>query len=144
MVSVSSLLTKIKTEKGNDVCCECGISRPAWASSTIGVTLCINCAAKHRHMGPLKSRVKSFTLDEWTEAETRKLLEIGNIKSNEYFEKNLVRSTGFVITQEFIDDKYINLKWIGNEVTSSSIHQSNEGSTQAAPNTQTMNIESLL
>lgn len=42
-----------------------------WASWNIGVFLCIRCGGLHRKLGTHISRVKSVTLDSWTEEEVQ-------------------------------------------------------------------------
>lgn len=46
----------------NDTCGECGQPEVAWVSTNIGVTLCEECAALHRQLGWMISRVKSLSL----------------------------------------------------------------------------------
>jgi hypothetical protein len=40
---------------------------PRWASYNLGVFLCIRCGGIHRKLGTHISRVKSLTLDTWTD-----------------------------------------------------------------------------
>ena len=40
---------------------------PEWASSNIGVFMCVNCSGIHRMLGTHVSRVKSCRLDQWTD-----------------------------------------------------------------------------
>ena len=39
---------------------------PQWASTNLGVFLCIRCASIHRKLGTHISKVKSLTLDNWS------------------------------------------------------------------------------
>jgi hypothetical protein len=50
----------------------------AWVSTSLGVVLCIECAAAHRHLGPSVSRVKSPVFDKWDVPTVQQLLEKGN------------------------------------------------------------------
>jgi hypothetical protein len=45
--------------------CLCAGTR--WASWNIGVFLCIRCGGLHRSLGTHISKVKSVTLDKWTD-----------------------------------------------------------------------------
>lgn len=49
---------------------------PRWASWSLGIFLCINCAGIHRSLGTHISRVKSATLDKWTEEQ----VEVGKLR----------------------------------------------------------------
>jgi len=40
---------------------------PEWASSNIGVFMCVNCSGIHRMLGTHISRVKSCRLDQWAD-----------------------------------------------------------------------------
>ncbi|KAI8799626.1 hypothetical protein BJ742DRAFT_687018 [Cladochytrium replicatum] len=51
----------------NRHCADCGDPAPQWASVNIGCFLCQRCAGMHRQLGTHISRVKSITLDTWTE-----------------------------------------------------------------------------
>ncbi|OUM69662.1 hypothetical protein PIROE2DRAFT_37943 [Piromyces sp. E2] len=50
----------------NNYCCECGAKGPQWASTNLGIFLCIRCASIHRKLGTHISKVKSLTLDNWS------------------------------------------------------------------------------
>ena len=52
-------------------------SDPEWASVSMSVFLCIDCAGIHRRLGTGVSRVKSVKLDRWTvdEVEVIRLYE---------------------------------------------------------------------
>ena len=40
---------------------------PEWASSNMGVFICVNCSGIHRMLGTHISRVKSCLLDQWSD-----------------------------------------------------------------------------
>jgi hypothetical protein len=42
----------------NAVCCDCGDKSPEWASTTLGVFLCVDCSGMHRKLSSDFSRVK--------------------------------------------------------------------------------------
>ncbi|KAI8831436.1 hypothetical protein BJ741DRAFT_536775, partial [Chytriomyces cf. hyalinus JEL632] len=66
----------------NTLCADCGDSKPKWASTSLGVFLCIRCAGLHRNMGREISTIKSVTSDIWTHREVEAMREMGNRKAN--------------------------------------------------------------
>ncbi|TID27737.1 ArfGap-domain-containing protein [Venturia nashicola] len=56
----------IKTVPGNDRCADCATRNPGWASWSLGIFLCIRCAALHRKLGTHISKVKSLSMDSWS------------------------------------------------------------------------------
>lgn len=55
----------IKNVAGNDKCADCGARNPGWASWSLGIFLCLRCAALHRKLGTHISKVKSLSMDQW-------------------------------------------------------------------------------
>ncbi|KAG9547755.1 hypothetical protein KCU77_g20690, partial [Aureobasidium melanogenum] len=51
---------------GNDRCADCAAKNPAWSSWSLGIFLCMSCAALHRKMGTHISKVKSLSMDSWS------------------------------------------------------------------------------
>lgn len=43
-----SLLQRVQSLPGNELCCDCGQTAPCWASINLGVLLCIECSGIHR------------------------------------------------------------------------------------------------
>jgi hypothetical protein len=59
-------LQQILSLPGNGQCADCGARNPAWASWNLGVFLCMRCASLHRKMGTHISKVKSLSMDQWS------------------------------------------------------------------------------
>lgn len=57
--------------EANLTCADCGKSESRWAAhgAEYAVFICIQCAGVHRSLGTHVSKVKSITLDTWTEEE---------------------------------------------------------------------------
>uniref|UniRef100_A0A669BLJ6 Arf-GAP with coiled-coil, ANK repeat and PH domain-containing protein n=1 Tax=Oreochromis niloticus TaxID=8128 RepID=A0A669BLJ6_ORENI len=60
-----SLLQRVQSLPGNELCSDCGQTAPCWASINLGVLLCIECSGIHRSLGVHFSKVRSLTLDSW-------------------------------------------------------------------------------
>ncbi|QDS67702.1 hypothetical protein FKW77_005551 [Venturia effusa] len=72
----------IKTVPGNDRCADCATRNPGWASWSLGIFLCIRCAALHRKLGTHVSKVKSLSMDSWSNDQVENMRRIGNVNSN--------------------------------------------------------------
>jgi len=115
--SVRQTLLEAKQQQCNRRCADCGKEKPEWASTNLGVFLCLNCAGVHRSFGTGVSKVKSLNLDKWSMDLAKNMLKIGNQKANIYWEKNLphdyLRPTWESQTDmgDFIRMKYIEKRW---------------------------------
>ena len=87
--SVKSELDKLLSVPGNESCADCGSPRPRWASISLGVFICSNCAGAHRSLGTHASVVKSVDLDVWTPEWLHSLARLGNSRSKAAFEFNV-------------------------------------------------------
>ncbi|CAN0033867.1 unnamed protein product [Scytosiphon promiscuus] len=77
-------LTKLL--EANPECVDCGAPDPDWSSISLGVMMCIECSGIHRSMGVHVSKVRSLTLDRWTEPLMELLREAGNRNANRVWE----------------------------------------------------------
>jgi len=102
---------------GNRLCAECGSKQPRWASTNLGVFVCIRCSGVHRNLGVHISKVKSVSLDAWPLDLAEHIQELGNDIVNASYEATLpsgrkpTEETGNYETENFIRDKYVNKKW---------------------------------
>eukprot|EP01029_Cantina_marsupialis_P031887 TRINITY_DN9336_c0_g2_i1.p1 TRINITY_DN9336_c0_g2~~TRINITY_DN9336_c0_g2_i1.p1 ORF type:complete len:1256 (+),score=305.29 TRINITY_DN9336_c0_g2_i1:268-4035(+) len=77
-------------EQGNNKqCADCGVSLHSsiWANINFGIFICEHCAGVHRNLSTQNAgsdvwRIKSLTLDNWTEAEANLMIGGGNDAMN--------------------------------------------------------------
>lgn len=62
----------------NRLCFDCGAPQPRWASTTLGVFLCMRCAGIHRSLGVHISSIRSVSMDSWDKALLKVMDAIGN------------------------------------------------------------------
>ncbi|KAI0526673.1 hypothetical protein F5B22DRAFT_586984 [Xylaria bambusicola] len=72
----------VQSVAGNNLCADCGAPNPSWASWNLGIFLCMRCAAIHRKLGTHISKVKSLSMDSWTNDQVESMKRIGNAASN--------------------------------------------------------------
>lgn len=75
----------IKSVPGNNICADCFAPNPGWASWSLGIFLCMRCAALHRKMGTHISKVKSLSMDSWSNDQVETMKRVGNIASNRIY-----------------------------------------------------------
>ncbi|CDR35879.1 hypothetical protein NBRC10512_005379 [Rhodotorula toruloides] len=102
-------------EAGNNLCADCRAPEPKWASWNLGITLCIRCSGVHRSLGTHISKVRSIELDDWSDEQLAPLTEIGNVRSNEFYEAKLPAGTTAALADStiasFIREKYVDKRW---------------------------------
>lgn len=84
-----AILADLLKQPENKECADCGAKGPKWASWSIGVFLCINCAGIHRSLGTHISKVKSATLDKWTDEQIDNMRNMGNARAKLIYEAAL-------------------------------------------------------
>ncbi|PFH58738.1 hypothetical protein XA68_13298 [Ophiocordyceps unilateralis] len=75
----------VQSVPGNNRCADCHMPSPAWASWSLGVFLCMRCAAIHRKLGTHISKVKSLSMDSWTNEQVDNMRKVGNVVSNQVY-----------------------------------------------------------
>ncbi|KAF7549907.1 hypothetical protein G7046_g8187 [Stylonectria norvegica] len=100
---------------GNDMCADCHARNPAWASWSLGVFLCMRCASIHRKLGTHISKVKSLSMDTWSNEQVDNMRKVGNVSSNNIYNPEHRRPPVPVDADEadsamerFIRQKYMN------------------------------------
>ncbi|XP_027536652.1 arf-GAP with dual PH domain-containing protein 1-like isoform X1 [Neopelma chrysocephalum] len=72
----------------NSLCADCGKPDPDWASSTLGVFICLSCSGIHRNI-PSISKVKSLKMDHWDDAQVQFLAKHGNAVTKATYEAHI-------------------------------------------------------
>ncbi|BGO91971.1 hypothetical protein NBRC10512_001076 [Rhodotorula toruloides] len=97
----------------NKLCADCKRNDPRWASTNLGVFVCIRCSGIHRSLGVHISRIKSIDLDTWTPEQVANVQRWGNKRANVYWEAHL--KPGHVPPdhkiESFIRSKYESKRW---------------------------------
>eukprot|EP01084_Bolivina_argentea_P225548 381122_1 len=95
-------------------CADCNDTHPKWAEITRGILICLQCSGVHRSLGTHVSKVRSITLDNWTQKMVNNMCE-SNIKFNKIWEyhvdKQYIKPSHK--TRRDIRTKYIKYKYIG-------------------------------
>lgn len=69
----------------NRECFDCATIHPRWASTNLGIFICMRCAGIHRGLGTHISKVKNVTLDVWEEHMIQNCENIGNGVAKELY-----------------------------------------------------------
>ncbi|KAL7908973.1 hypothetical protein GGI35DRAFT_422723 [Trichoderma velutinum] len=111
----ATLQDLVHSVPGNDQCADCHARNPSWASWSLGVFLCMRCAAIHRKLGTHISKVKSLSMDAWTNEQVDNMRKVGNTTSNKiYNPENKTASVPIDVDEadsameRFIRQKYVN------------------------------------
>ncbi|KAI5958859.1 GTS1 [Candida theae] len=115
--AIERQLLDIVNSRGNDNRCgECGAEYPTWASYNLGMFLCGRCASAHRRiLGPPNyniSKVKSLTLDRWSDQQVDKLRRVGNARAKKRWNPKRIPfpfdgDDDVTAVEQYIRDKYI-------------------------------------
>lgn len=78
----------VKAIPGNEVCSDCPVKHPQWASVSFGTVHCLECAGIHRSLGVHISFVRSIAMDSWTDNQLKLMKIGGNDNFNNYLKSN--------------------------------------------------------
>ncbi|KAK4226497.1 UBA domain-containing protein 3 [Podospora fimiseda] len=105
----------VKSVPGNDICADCSARNPSWASWSLGIFLCMRCATIHRKMGTHVSKVKSLSMDSWSNEQVDNMKKVGNVVSNKIYNPENKKANIPIDVDEadsamerFIRQKYMN------------------------------------
>ncbi|EAY16512.1 ARF GAP-like zinc finger-containing protein [Trichomonas vaginalis G3] len=127
----------------NRICADCKAKQSEWASTGLGVFICIDCSGVHRSLGTHITLVRSCTLDSWSMNSVRRMQAIGNKIANQYWEANLtddVKPPGAGNISEitrYIKLKYITKKWAAEGLSPNQII---DNANQPQPKQQHFNV----
>jgi len=77
----------------NRNCADCYAPGPTFASTNLGVFICMRCAGLHRKMGVHISKVKSVSHDAWQPDQVQFMSQTGNKKAHEKYLYKAPRAT---------------------------------------------------
>ncbi|RHY56450.1 hypothetical protein DYB38_001950 [Aphanomyces astaci] len=110
---MSRVANKLRENADNQACADC--SQPvtasvAWATTTFGAFVCIQCAGVHRNLGVKISRIKSVHMDTWSADEVA--LMKGNRAANAVLEKHVAPAVKAAVNQsDWFRAAYIQAKY---------------------------------
>jgi len=123
-MSVPAELLPVTQNPDNRTCADCGSKHPRWASVTLGVLVCIDCATIHRKVGTHITSVKSLTLDTWKPEWVKRVKLVGNRIGRDFYEHRLraseprpshadesTKEEKKAALEEWIRNKYERLRW---------------------------------
>lgn len=109
----AELLRAMLKRPENKLCGDCKRNDARWASTNLGVFLCIRCSGIHRGLGVHISRVRSVDLDTWSPEQISTMDRWGNTKVNLYWEAHLKpgHQPPEHKMEQFIRSKYESKRW---------------------------------
>ncbi|RAK95513.1 putative GTPase activating protein for Arf [Aspergillus ibericus CBS 121593] len=81
----------IRSVPGNDRCADCQALNPGWASWNLGIFICMRCASLHRKLGTHISKVKSLSMDTWSDDQVDNMKSHGNNIMNKIYNPRNVK-----------------------------------------------------
>ncbi|PWY93450.1 ArfGap-domain-containing protein [Aspergillus sclerotioniger CBS 115572] len=103
----------IRSVPGNDRCADCQALNPGWASWNLGIFICMRCASLHRKLGTHISKVKSLSMDTWSDDQVDNMKSHGNNIMNKIYNPRNVKppvptdvDESDVCMERFIRQKY--------------------------------------
>ncbi|CAP72753.1 uncharacterized protein PODANS_2_1820 [Podospora anserina S mat+] len=123
----------VQTVPGNNFCADCSARNPSWASWSLGIFLCMRCATLHRKMGTHVSKVKSLSMDSWTNEQVDNMKKVGNVVSNKIYNPDNKKPSIPVDVEEAdsVMERYIRSKYMNRTLAAAKKHHT--GSSEDTP-----------
>merc|ERR1719217_2063781 len=101
-------LKRLRKERGNEACADCGRPENSWASVSHGVFICVTCSDVHRGVGTHVTKVKGCTGTYlWGPDELEQMRQMGNTGADRKFgAKKISPDAGKELKQSYVIDKY--------------------------------------
>jgi len=114
ILSTYSKVELLSYSKSNYKCADCDAPAPKWASSNLGVFICIKCSGVHRSLGSHISKVMSVVIDQWSETELEEMELKGNKKMNKFYEQDIPANYKKPTSDSTVEErrKYIYSKYV--------------------------------
>jgi hypothetical protein len=103
-----ALLNMLKQPENRE-CADCRTRNPTWASTNLGIFVCIRCSGLHRQVGTHVTKVKSCTMDIWEPEQIAFMAKMGNGRAKRLWEAQLSADYGKPSEDE--NDQLV-LQWI--------------------------------
>uniref|UniRef100_A0A8C9VSS1 G protein-coupled receptor kinase interacting ArfGAP 2b n=1 Tax=Scleropages formosus TaxID=113540 RepID=A0A8C9VSS1_SCLFO len=107
-----------KRLRNSEVCADCSVPDPRWASVNRGVLICDECCSVHRSLGRHSSQVRHLTHTPWPPTQLQMVQMLYNNGANSIWEHSLLDPASVMISPnlpnkaEFIKAKYQMLAFV--------------------------------
>ncbi|XP_038639778.1 arf-GAP with dual PH domain-containing protein 1 [Scyliorhinus canicula] len=101
-------LKDVVQKSGNAICADCQLPEPEWASTTLGIFICLKCSGIHRNI-PDVSKIKSLLLDPWEDSQIQYMAQHGNEAAKEKYEAYV---PAYYYIPTYMDCQILREQWI--------------------------------